>query len=98
MSPVTKKWRYNPGWAEDRPWLRCDCEQELMFCAWCRDHDINPERNQFAKGCSSMRVKSIKKHEISIRHKNCESANLACKRPDQAPRAFIYEHGKRTAR
>ena len=38
-----------------------------------------------------MKVKSIKKHKISRQHKNCESANLAPERPDQAPleRAFM---------
>ena len=60
VDPVVKKPRYNSGWAENRPWLQYDRDLEVMFCVWCRQHDRNPDRNQFAKGCSSMKVESIK--------------------------------------
>ena len=91
VGPVTKKHRYNPSWTEDRPWLRYDTEQEVMYCVCCREYDRNAERNQFVKGCSSMKVESIKKHEGSRQHKDSESANRACKVPNQAPleRAFM---------
>ena len=45
VGPVTKKQRYNPGWAEDRPWLRYDCEQEVMYRVWCRDYDRYREKS-----------------------------------------------------
>ena len=61
VGPVTIKRRYNPG-GRDRPWLRYDCEQGVMYCVWCRDYDKNTKRNQFVKRCSSMKVESIKKN------------------------------------
>ena len=85
VGPVVKKRRYNSRWTENRPWLQYDCEMEVMFCVWCRQYDRTPDRNQFAKGCSSMKVESIKKHEISRQHKDCESANRARATPHEAP-------------
>ena len=85
VGPVTKKRRYNTGWAEDRPWLRYDCEQKVMYCVWCRNYDRNTERNEFVKGCSSMKVERIKKHDASRQHKDSEFANHASKKPNEAP-------------
>ena len=70
--------------------MRYDSEQEVMYCVWCRHYDINIEKNQFVKACSSMKVDSIKKHKASRQHKDSESANRARKKPNEAPleRAF----------
>ena len=60
-APVTKERCYNTGWAKNRPWLEYDPGLKLMFCSWCCSHEKNRDRNQFAKGCSSMKLESIKK-------------------------------------
>ena len=62
-----------------------------MFCSWCRSYERNPKKNQFAKGCSSMKVESIKKHESSRQYKDSESAHRPRTKPEESPleRAFM---------
>ena len=71
-APVTKKRCYNTGWAKTRPWLEYDPGLKLMFCSWCRSYEKNRDRNQFAKGCSSVKLESIKKMSLlnSIKTQN----------------------------
>ena len=60
-TPATKKRCNNTGWAKNRPWLEYDSCLKLMFSSWCRSHEKSRDRNQFARGCSSMKLESIKK-------------------------------------
>ena len=61
-----------------------------MYCVCCRDYDRNIKRNQFVKGCSSMKVESIKKLKASRKHKDSESANHARKKPNEAPLERVF--------
>ena len=72
-------------WTEGREWLTHDTDADVMFCEWCRRFDRNDHRNQFVKGCASMKLESIKKHELSRQHKDSEAAQRARSRPDRAP-------------
>ena len=56
-----------------------------MFCSWCRKYDGNEHRNQFVRGCSSMKLESIKRHEASQQHADAKAAHLAQSLPEQAP-------------
>lgn len=80
-----KKRRFNSEWAEGREWLQHDTENGVMFCEWCRCFDRNEHRNQFVKGCGSMKLESVKKHELSRQHKDAEAAHRAHVQPDHAP-------------
>ena len=56
----------------------------IMFCEWCCCFGRNEHRNQFVKGCVSMKLESIKKHELSRQHKDSEAAHRAHIRPEIA--------------
>ena len=43
--------------------IKHDQDDSMMFCEWCWHFDRNEHRNQFVKGCSSMKLESVKKHE-----------------------------------
>ena len=45
-------------------------EKGVMNCSWCSWHDKNGQRNQFVKGCSTMKLESVKKHEQFQQHKD----------------------------
>lgn len=78
VGPVTKS---SATTQDDRPWL------QYVVTVLCMVPRLRQKSRQkfICKGCASMRIESIKEHGISRQHKNCESANLAHKRPDQAP-------------
>ena len=83
--PPTKRRRFNDAWSEGRMWLKYDGDSDAMYCEWCRRFDRNEHRNQFVKGCTSMKLESVKKHEGSRQHKDSEAAQRARSRPDLAP-------------
>ena len=78
----SKRRRFNSEWAEGREWLQ---ENGVMFCEWCRCFDRNEHRNQFVKGCVSMKLESVKKHELSRQHKDAQAAHRAHIQPAHAP-------------
>jgi len=83
--PTAKKRRFNNDWAEGRVWLQHDKDNDVMFCEWCRRFDKNEHRNQFVKGCTSMKLESVKKHKQSRQHRDSEAAQRASNRPERAP-------------
>ena len=86
QEPSAKRRRYyNSKWAEGRDWLEFSKDEGLMFCSWCRKYDRNEHRNQFVRGCSSMKLESVKRHEASQQHADAKAAQLAHTRPEQAP-------------
>ena len=66
-APPSKRRRFNSNWTEGRMWLKHDQDNSVMFCEWCRRFDRNEHRNQFVKGCSSMKLESVKRHKESRR-------------------------------
>ena len=67
-APPSKRRRFNSNWTEGHTWLKHDQDNSVMFCEWCRHFDQNEHRNQLVKGCSSMKLESVKKHEESRQH------------------------------
>ena len=76
-APPLKRRHFNSEWAEGCKWLKHDNENGVMFCECCRYFDRNEHRNQFVKGCASMKLESIKKHKLSRQHKDSEAAHHA---------------------
>ena len=68
-APPSKRRHFNSNWTEGHTWLKHDQDNSVMFCEWCRRFDRNEHRNQFVKGCSSMKLESVKKHEESSQHR-----------------------------
>ena len=80
-----KRRRYNSKWGENREWLEYREEVELMFSSWCLKHNKNNQKIKFVRGCSSMKIESIKKHELSHQHLGAKVAQCAQSHPDCAP-------------
>ena len=56
LAPPSKRRRFNMDWTEGREWLTHDTDADVMFCEWCCRFDRNDHRNQFVKGCTSMKL------------------------------------------
>jgi hypothetical protein len=39
--------KFLPQWTKDRSWLDYDGDKQLMFCNWCRNHEVD---SVFVKG------------------------------------------------
>ena len=78
-------------WKIDRPWLRLETneEQDIMFCDYCINAGISSDISMFAKGCSSIRLESIKYHKGSNQHVLALSKHINKMKPTDAPRAFV---------
>ena len=65
-------------------WLRYDNETELMFCVLCERY--GPKDQKFVKGCTSLRMESLKTHASSKVHARSVEADKAAKsRPGTTP-------------
>lgn len=61
-------------------WLRFEQTSKLMFCTACEKHA--PKDSNFVKGCSSLRMESLKMHESSKVHaKSMQVAKAAAAPP-----------------
>ena len=63
---------FQSEWKANRPWFRAEIKEddkELMFCDFCVKTGKESENNAFVKGCSNLKLYSIKKHEIN----SCQS-------------------------
>ena len=58
-TPPSKRRRFNSEWAEGCANGKHDNENGAMFCEWCRCFNRNEHKNQFVKGCASMKLESI---------------------------------------
>ena len=79
-------------WKIDRPWLRVETneEQDIMFCDYCINAGISSDKSMFVKGCSSIRLDSIKYHEGSNQHVLALSKHINKMKPTDAPAAKAY--------
>ena len=82
-----------PRWKIDRPWLRVETneEQDIMFCDYCINAGISSDKSMFVKGCSSIRLESIKYHEGSNLHVLALSKHINKMKPTDAPAAKAYQ-------
>ena len=53
-----------------------NCDNNVMFSEWCCCFNRNEHRNQFMKGCDSMKLESIKKHKLSRQYKDSVAASV----------------------
>ena len=90
--PMSKKRRYNVKSGAGREWLQYDDAEGVMFCSVWRQYDLNEHRNQFVRGCSTMKVESVRKHELSQQHKAAEAAHSTHMHPERAAKEFTVQH------
>ena len=95
-APPSKRRRFNSNWTEGCTWLKHNQDNSVMFCEWCRRFDRNEHRNQFVKGCSSMKLESVKKHEESRQHKDAKAAQRASARPHRTPMELTIQTMERS--
>ena len=60
-------------------------DKEIMFCDFCIKADMDSDGNAFVKGCSTMKLYSIKKHEGSNNHLFAAKKHLNETNPKEAP-------------
>ena len=56
-----------------------------MFCDFCIRASIAPEKTNFVKGCSTLRLESIKLHESSNSHLFAVQKHVNEQTPSEAP-------------
>lgn len=78
-----------PKWKIDRPWLRVETcsDNDIMFCDYCIKADVSADKSMFVKGCSSIRLESIKYHEASNAHIFAVKRHINEINPSEAPAA-----------
>jgi len=59
-TPSKKNGKFIQSWKINRPWLRFDSKQNLMFCDICIQAQVT---NVFTTGCEMMKKESVTKHE-----------------------------------
>jgi hypothetical protein len=57
-------------WTKDRSWLAYEKYKQLMFCNWCRNHEVD---SVFVKGTNKFKLDAIKQHESSKPHQYYQS-------------------------
>ena len=79
---------FHDDWKVDHPWLRVEVNtkgDEMMFCDFCIKAGVSSDKTSFIKGCTSLRLESIKHHETSKMHIFAAVKNVNEKKPDEAP-------------
>ena len=75
---VTKKSIKNPGkenfFLKDHSWLAYDEDKQLMFCNWCRNHEVD---SVFVKGTNKLKLDAVKQHESSKPHQYYQSRYIS---------------------
>ena len=83
-----RKRTFRDDWKADRPWLRVEVNtkgEEMMFCDFCIKAGISSDKTSFVKGCTSLKLESIKHHEKGNMHLFAAVKNSNEKKPDEAP-------------
>ena len=78
---------FQEGWKKDRPWLRVVMadEVQVMFCNYCIAAGGQSDKNVFVKGCSNLKLESIKYHETSNSHLFTMNKYKNSQQPTEAP-------------
>ena len=66
--------KFLPQWTKDRSWLDYDGDKQLMFCNWCRNHEVD---SVFVKGTNKFKLDAVKQHESSKPHQYYQSRYLS---------------------
>ena len=62
---------FRDDWKVNRPWLWVETNangDEIMFCYFCVKSGISSDKTSFVKGCTSLKLESLKHHETSNMH------------------------------
>ena len=70
-------------------WLRVETcsDNDIMFCDYCIKADVSADKSMIVKGCSSIRLASIKYHEASNAHIFAVKRHINEINPSEAPAA-----------
>lgn len=82
-----RKRLFQAEWKKDRPWLRVETGKdgiEVMFCDFCKAASSQSD-NSFVKGCTNMKLYSIKKHETTNSHLFATNKHSNEQKPKEAP-------------
>ena len=71
-------------WKQDRPWLRFDSDSQAMFCEYCINTGVEPEKSNFVKGCTNIRFETIR-HQLSQFHLTSTNKFFHDQNPKDAP-------------
>lgn len=82
-----RKRLFQEEWKRDRPWLRVETtnDTQLMFCDFCIAAGIHSDKNVFLKGCSNLKLNTIKYHEGSNSHLLATNKYRNTQKPSEAP-------------
>ena len=62
---------FRDDWKVNRPWLRVETDangDEIIICNFCVKAGISSDKTSFVKGCTSLKLESLKHHETSNMH------------------------------
>ena len=54
-----RKWDFLDEWCKGRSWLRFDSDSQTMFCDYCINAGVEPEKSSFVKGCTNIKLGPI---------------------------------------
>ena len=60
-------------------------DQDIMFCAYCTTAGVSAIKTHFIKGCTSLRLESLKYHEASKTHVLATNAQVNKVNSSDAP-------------
>jgi len=63
-----------PQWTKYRSWLAYDEDKQLMFCNWCRNHEVD---SVFVKGTNKFKLDAVKQYESSKPHQYYQSRYIS---------------------
>ena len=72
-------------WCKGRSWLRFDSDSQAMFCDYCINAGVEPEKSSFVKGCTNIKLGPIKVHQASNSHLYSTTKYLNDNAPQDAP-------------
>ena len=65
--------------------LRFDSDTQSMYCTYCIEAGVEPEKSHLVKGCTNIKFKSIKSHQLSNFHLYSTKKHLHDQNPKEAP-------------
>lgn len=83
------------SWKQEFPWLEMNEDRSAMWCSVCKKHPkIADQHSAFISETgvtsSAIRLKSVRNHNNSRKHKDCDNAELAAKNPLATPLARCF--------
>ena len=80
-----KKHLFLDEWKEGRPWLQFDSESQAMFCDYCMNAGVDPEKSSIVKACTNFKKDAIKSHQYGNSYLYSTNKFLHEQNPKDAP-------------